>query len=158
MEDKILTIGRIEDIVSDGEVIGKLVVDNSGDAVKVKNPKGSGLKERWGELQVGRAYSFTMGVFVKSPTESFPFVKNFTAVEKELAEKIEKATKSTPKPIDYKTADIHNQVAFKIAGVEMAAQISAGRFPKATVTELAVNTGLLAKEILAVMEMKIEEV
>ena len=162
MEDKILTIARVEDILKDGEVIGKLVVAEGGDAVKVKNPKGSGLKERWGELQVGRAYSFTMGVFVKSPTESFPFVKNFTAVGEELAEKIEKAkegnAKPAPKPIDARQDDIHNQVAYKIAGHVFEAYVLVGCFPKATPTEIASKIGVIAKEIKAAMEQRIEEV
>ena len=57
-----------------------------------------------------------------------------------------------------RTDDIHNQVAHKIAGGIVAAQISAGRFPKATATEIAVNISLLAKEIKTAMEQRIEEI
>ncbi len=86
MSDKIMVIGRIEDIYSDaGELIGKQVFDKADDSVKVKNPKDSGLKERWGELIIGRAYSFTMGEYMQHP-----FVKDFKAVEGKLAEAAEK--------------------------------------------------------------------
>ena len=158
MEDKVFIIERIEDITKDGQAVGKLVIDASGDAVKVKNPRGSNLKERWGELQVGRAYSFTMGVYTpQGGTDSFPFVKNFVAVEKELAPKIEEqATK--PKPIDYRTDDIHNQVAYKIAGWVFTAYVGQGNFLKFTPTEIAVKIGVMAKEIKTAMEQRIEEI
>ena len=69
---------------------------------------------------------------------------------------------SPPKPrlgarIDDRTDDIHNQVAFKIAGPVYAAYVRMGRWPKAGATEIATNIGLIAKEIKATMEMKMEE-
>ena len=155
MEDMILTIGRIEDIVEEGKVVGKLVVAEGGDAVKVKNPRGCGLKARWGELQVGRAYSFAMESFIpEGKTETFTFVKDFTAVEKELATKIEKAEKP---PVDNRTDDIHNQVAYKIAGQVFSAYVQTGAFAKLSSKEIGVNIGLMAAEIKAAMDARIEK-
>lgn len=93
MEDKIFIIGRVEDIVDNGIVVGKHCFGGDAEDVKVKNPRDSGLKERWGELQVGRAVSFTMGEYMNRP-----YVKDFKLVEKALAEKAE-AVKPQPSAI-----------------------------------------------------------
>ena len=87
--DKIFILEKIEDLVYKNEIVGKHCF-GGGEDVKVKNPRDSGLKERWGELQIGRAYSFTMGEYMNQP-----FVKDFKAVEKALAEKAET---EKPKP------------------------------------------------------------
>lgn len=100
MEDKILIIGYIEDITKDGEVVGKKVSDSTGDSLNVKGGgKGMPLKARWDELQIGRAYSFTMGEYKPpdKPGESYPYVKDFKSVKDPLVIEAQKKveTKTT---------------------------------------------------------------
>lgn len=78
MDNKILVIDRIEDIHDDeGELAGKQVFDKAGNSVKVKKGQGGKLKDRWGQLEVGRTYSFTMGLF----QDKYPYVQDFTLVK-----------------------------------------------------------------------------
>ena len=83
-------------------------------------------------------------------------------IKRNVKEKIEKAkegnAKPAPKPIDARQDDIHNQVAYKIAGHVFEAYVLVGCFPKATPTEIASKIGVIAKEIKATMEAKIEEI
>lgn len=83
MVEKILVIDKINDIYGkDGEELtGKECFNKNGESVKVKSPKGTNLRERWDELQVGRAYSFDMGEY-----KGFPYVQGFKAVSDKLAE------------------------------------------------------------------------
>jgi len=89
MVDKFMTIDRMEDIRdTSGEVVGVQVWSPTGDTLRVKKGQGGKLKDRWGELEVGKAYSFTMGQFTPpGKTESFPFVADFKWVADELAQK-----------------------------------------------------------------------
>ena len=89
MADKFMTIDRMEDIRDkSGEVVGVQVWSPTGDTLRVKKGQGGKLKDRWGELEVGKAYSFTMGQFTPpGKTESFPFVADFKWVADELAQK-----------------------------------------------------------------------
>ena len=89
MAEKIMIIEKIEDIYEDkgnvpNLVIGKQVFDATGDSVKVKSQRGR-LEKRWDELQVGRAYSFTMGEF-----KGYPFVQDFKSVESQFVEQAQK--------------------------------------------------------------------
>ena len=81
MGERIFVIDRIQDVTYDGRVTGKECFDSTGQSVKVKSGQKDVLKNRWGELQVGRAYSFTMGIF-----NNFPFVQNFKLHEGEVPE------------------------------------------------------------------------
>ena len=87
--DKIMVIDKINDIYGkDGEELtGKECFNKNGESVKVKNPKGSNLRERWDELQVGKAYSFDMATFTPpGKTDAYPYVRGFKSVEGKLAE------------------------------------------------------------------------
>lgn len=77
----------------------------------------------------------------------------------ELANESTVAQTTTPptQPVDARTDDIHNQVAYKIAGQVFGAYVRQGRFDKATPTEIGVNIGLMAAEIKAAMDARIEK-
>jgi len=77
-ENKILVIDSVEDILDDsGELVGKLVTDKAGNQVKVKKGQGGKLANRWNELLIGRAYSFTMGLF----KGKYPYVEDFAEIK-----------------------------------------------------------------------------
>lgn len=85
-DEKILIISKIEDIIDKGgELAGKQVFDSTGQSLKVRGGQGGGLRGRWGELQVGKAYGFTMGEF-----KGFPFVQDFKSVENEFVKQAQK--------------------------------------------------------------------
>ena len=85
-KNKILVIDSVEDILDDsGELVGKLVTDKVGNQVKVKKGQGGKLANRWNELLIGRAYSFTMGLF----KGKYPYVEDFAEIKDVL--KIEAA-------------------------------------------------------------------
>lgn len=75
MSEKIMLVETIEDIIDDGEVVGKLCSNRAGDQVKVKKGQGGSLIKRWDELQEGLAYKFTMGEF-----KGYPYVQDFKKV------------------------------------------------------------------------------
>lgn len=79
--EKVLIIDHIDDIMSGTEVVGKHIFDSAGNDVKVKKGQGGALASRWEELQIGRAYSFTMGEF-----KGYPFVQDFKSVENRFVE------------------------------------------------------------------------
>jgi len=93
MTEKIMLVETIEDIIDDGEVVGKLCSNRAGDQVKVKKGQGGGLIKKWDELKEGLAYKFIMGEY-KPPgkTEAYPYVKDFETVAstfvREAAEKV----------------------------------------------------------------------
>jgi len=92
-KNKILVIDSIEDILDDGgELAGKLVTDKGGNQVKVKKGQGGKLADRWDELLIGRAYSFTMGLY----KDKYPYVQDFTEIKDIF--KIEAAKAATDKP------------------------------------------------------------
>jgi len=77
-KNKILVIDSVEDILDDsGELVGKLVTDKAGNQVKVKKGQGGKLANRWNELLIGRAYSFTMGLF----KGKYPYVEDFAEIK-----------------------------------------------------------------------------
>jgi len=83
--EKILILDRIEDIVDKGNVIGKHLFDSAGNDVKIKKGQGGRLEAKWGELQIGRAYSFTMGDY-----KGFPYVEDFKSVKNKFVEQAQK--------------------------------------------------------------------
>ena len=92
-KNKILVIDSIEDILDDGgELAGKLVTDKGGNQVKVKKGQGGKLADRWDELLIGRAYSFTMGLY----KDKYPYVQDFTEIKDIF--KIEAAKAAIDKP------------------------------------------------------------
>lgn len=90
---KIMVLTEIEDIIENGEVIGKLVTDGAGNQVKVKVGRGGHLKNKWDELLIGRAYSFTMGEF-----KGFPFVEDFSEVKDIMVKEAQRQVESGPAP------------------------------------------------------------
>ena len=81
----------------------------------------------------------------------------------ELANESTVAQTATPPKlpaVDNRTDDIHNQVAYKIAGQVFCALVGAGRFPEVTSAEIAINIGLMAKEIKLHMDTRavVEEI
>ena len=136
MTEKIGIIDIIEDDSYQGKDFKKVVL-KGGEILKVKYGREGFLKAKWGELQVGRAYSWTMGDY-----QGHPFVQDFTAVSNELApptepqvsereqQVVDEAHKATPpnpqavgkggyKADPAKTESIENQVSLKTA-VELA--------------------------------------
>ncbi len=96
--EKIMSIDHIEDIVYQGDMVGRQVFDSTGDSVKVKGGgKGMPLKARWDELQIGRAYSFTMGEY-----NNLPYVKDFKSVENTFVQQAQRK-------VEVKTTDTKNQ-------------------------------------------------
>ena len=85
-------VTKIDEIHYNGELVGYQCFDGTGQSVKVKKGQGGYLKEKWGELVVGRAYSFTMGDY-----QGKPFVKDFKSMSDALADKIPKPA-SPPSP------------------------------------------------------------
>lgn len=144
MSEKVMIVEHIEDIVDKaGGIVGKFCSNSSGDSVKVKNPRGSNLKDRWDELEEGMAYKFIMGEFrPEDSTESFPYVKDFTLVATELAEKTPDKAPPTPRPqypqarskSDDTNRSIIRQVSWKTAGRLTEALIASGVFPKDKLT------------------------
>ncbi len=155
MSEKIMIAETIEDIFDKaGELIGKRCSNSSGDSVKVKNPRGTNLRDRWGELEEGMAYKFIMGEYKpKDSDQSFPYVKDFVSVGAELAKKAEKPVS---KPVDNRTDDIHTQLATKCASWVFAAYVGQGRFAKSSATQIGIDIGLMAREIKAAMEAGVE--
>ena len=90
----------------------------------------------------------------KEKHKTYTYVSDAALVSGETKKKEDEP----PQPPDARTDDIHNQVAYKIAGGIFAAYVQAGSFLKATPTDIAIKIGLMAKEIKACMEMKIEEI
>ena len=83
MADKFMTVNRKEDIRDDsGEVVGVQVWGANGNTLKIKKGQGGRLKDRWPELEVGKAYSFEMGEY-----KGYPYVQDFKVVADELAQK-----------------------------------------------------------------------
>jgi hypothetical protein len=84
---------EIHDIEENGEVVGKEITDGHH-TVKVKKGKGGSLIKRWGELQEGLAYKFTMGEF-----KGWPFVENFEAIKDTFKrDALEEIAKQQPPP------------------------------------------------------------
>ncbi len=80
MANIIMVIDRIADIYDDaGELIGKEVFAKDGKGIKVKNPRGCGLKERWSVLDegVGKAFEFIRD----QEFQGHPFVTDFKEVK-----------------------------------------------------------------------------
>jgi len=95
MEFIVTQIDEIHDKV--GNLVGYQCFDGTGQSVKVKKGQGGHLEKKWGELQVGRAYSFAMGAYTppgKNP--SYPYVIDFTSMEKALEGKMPKPTPPPP--------------------------------------------------------------
>lgn len=87
MELLVTQIDEIHD--NKGNLLGYQCFDGTGQSVKVKKGQGGALKDKWPELQVGRAYSFTMGSFTPPGKDTaYPYVKDFQAMSEALAEKI----------------------------------------------------------------------
>ena len=80
-------VTQIDEIRYNGELKGYQCFDGTGQSVKVKKGQGGQLQARWGELQVGRAYSFTMGEY-----NGKPFVKDFEPMSEALAGKMPQPT------------------------------------------------------------------
>ena len=78
MGEIIGVITGVEDDDYQGKEFKKVTLGD-GQVLKVKYGKEGTLKAKWGELQVGRAYSFVMGSF-----KDKPFVQDFHAVEGKL--------------------------------------------------------------------------
>lgn len=86
MAEKYMILETIEPLLDDdSSVIGRLVTDKAGNQLKVKKGQGGKLEKRWDELQIGKAYSFTMGEF-----KGYPFVQDFKAVEDKFVEKAQR--------------------------------------------------------------------
>ncbi len=90
MEFIVTQIDEIYD--NQGGLAGYQCFDGTGQSVKVKKGQGGHLKERWGELQVGRAYTFTMGEF-----KGYPFVQDFKPMSEALADKMPPIVKEAVK-------------------------------------------------------------
>ena len=87
-------IDKIEDDAYQGKDFKKVTLKD-GSVLKVKHGREGFLKEKWGELQVDRAYEWTMGDY-----QGKQFVQDFSAVSGELEKKaIEEAAKA-PKPTE----------------------------------------------------------
>jgi len=80
MADIIGVITKVEDDSYQGKDFKKVTLGD-GSVHNIKYGREGFLKAKWGELQVGRAYSFIMGDY-----QGHPFVKDFVAVEGELPE------------------------------------------------------------------------
>ncbi len=77
-ENKLMVLDKIEDLLDDdNNIIGKLVTDKAGNHLKVKKGLGGKLEAKWEALQVGRAYSFTMGLY----KDKYPFVADLEEVK-----------------------------------------------------------------------------
>jgi len=125
MADKFMTIGEMEDIRNDsGEVVGVQVWSPTGESLKIKKGQGGKLKARWGELEIGKAYSFEMGEY-----KGYPFVQDFRAVAGELAKKA--LEKVEAKQVDTTRGSIERQVALKEVGkLVVADKIPVEMIPK----------------------------
>jgi hypothetical protein len=135
MADKIMVLDKIEDIVEDGEVVGKLVTDKVGNQLKVKVGRGGHLKKKWDELQLGNAYKFKMGEY-----KGFPFVEDFESVKDAFV-------KQAQAKVEDAQVDIKNKsVVLSYAKDIMVAYIGAGRFKSAKPKEIGTNTVLIANE------------
>ena len=80
-----MIIDSIEDIVEEGEVVGKLCTDKAGSKIKVKVGRGGHLKNKWDSLFIGRAYSFKMGEF-----KGYPFTEDFEEVKDAFVKEAQK--------------------------------------------------------------------
>ena len=85
-------VTQIEEILYNGELMGYQCFDGTGQSVKVKKGQGGHLQAKWEELQVGRAYSFTMGEY-----NGKPFVENFESMSDVLADKLPPIVKEAVK-------------------------------------------------------------
>lgn len=89
MADIVGIIASIENDSYDGKDFKKVKLKD-GQVLKVKHGREGYLKAKWGQLQVDRAFSFTMGEF-----QNKPFVSDFTAVSEELEKKIKEEQPKT---------------------------------------------------------------
>ena len=87
-------VTRIDEILYNGELKGYQCFDGTGQSVKVKKGQGGRLQAKWQELQVGRAYSFTMGEY-----NGKPFVEDFESMSEALADKIPQPLNPPPPTI-----------------------------------------------------------
>ena len=71
-----IVIAKIEDGDYQGKPF-KIVTDTNGKAWKIKQGKDNLLRDKWGQLVVGGAYTLDMGEFKNTEGKSFPFIKNF---------------------------------------------------------------------------------
>jgi len=71
-----MVLERIEELWEGGVEIGRQVFDKDGNSLKVKVGKGGHLREKWDELQPGKAYKFAMGEF-----KGYPYVEDFELVK-----------------------------------------------------------------------------
>ena len=130
-------------------------------------PTGGGAEIKIGEkraqlhelFQPSNKVSLKWDSYTNKERKTFTYVADAKLVSGEAKAKAPAATSPARKasqPADARQADIHNQVAFKIAGQVFASYVGQGRFDKAGATEMATNIGKIAKEILVVMESEIE--
>ena len=92
METKIILIDKMEELHDDdGSLLGYQVFDGDGSSVKVKAGQGGRLRNKWDTLQVGRAYSFTMGEF-----KGYPFVQDFEETKDTFVKKAKEELASEP--------------------------------------------------------------
>ena len=85
-------VTQIDEIHYNGELVGYQCFDGTGQSVKVKKGQGGKLKDKWPELQVGTAYTFTMGEY-----NGKPYVKDFESMSEAMAEKIPAVVKEAVK-------------------------------------------------------------
>ena len=127
-------VTQIDEILYNGELMGYQCFDGTGQSVKVKKGRGGYLKAKWDDLQVGRAYTFTMGEY-----DGKPFVKDFESMSEAMAEKIPAVVKEAVnmgaevesvspkyKADPAKTTSIENQVALKCATEIAVSKIDKG--------------------------------
>ena len=128
-------------------------------------PQGGGAEIKLGEKRPQLHELFQLGNIVSLEWGSYRD-KDYVADAKLVSGEPKTKAEEPPKPVgwdspnclfDAKTDDIHNQVAYKIAGQVFGSYVRTGAFAKFTPTEIAVKIGVIAKEIKATMEMKIEE-
>lgn len=127
-------------------------------------PSGGGKEIKLGEKRSQLHELFKQGNKITLRWDSFnnnPYVKDAKLVSGVVVSKSKvrlEGAEVKPATFDVRTRDIHNQVAYKIAGEIVAAEIQAGRFTvdwnvsKGPVTEIAVRISSLAKNILTMME------
>ena len=144
--------------VRDDEYGNRWVTPQGGGAeIKIAEKRGA-LHELF---QQGNTVSLKWDSYTNKEKKTFTYVADAKLVSGETKTKAgipPPCPKPGYPPVDARTDDIHNQVAYKIAGGVFAAYVKAGRFEKASPTEIGAKIGVIAKEIKATMEMKIEEV
>ena len=142
-EEKNLVIDRIENILDEeGNIIGKAVFDKDNNSVKVKGGPGGHLKEKWEQLDVGKCYKFTMGMFTPAgKTTAYPFVRDFELVKDIfIKQAIEKVS-------DKRSDSIEQQAALKSAVELLVAKVIELQHPLAK-SAIAWALGRLGSEAI----------